>query len=126
MSTLKLKLLTGRSGPDGSHAPGETIAVPVKEAISLIDSLQAQPMNKKSYEIAKKKLQSIEDEAKAKEAEANAILKAETLELELRELYSKVALKVAEIEGIVLSDDEVQAFVDEKMQGEPLKKEDVK
>ena len=126
MNKLKLKLLTGRSGPDGSHAPGDKIDLPVKEAIALIDSNQAEPMNNKSYEIAKKKLQSIEDEEKAKEAEANAILKKKTLELELRALYEKVALKVAEIEGIVLSDDEIKAFVDEKMQGEPLKKEEEK
>jgi len=126
MSKLKLKLLTGRSGPDGSHAPGDKIDLPVKEAIALIDSNQAEPINKKSYDIAKKKLQSIEDEERVKEAEANAILKKESLELELRELYEKVALKVAEIEGIVLSDDEIKAFVDEKMQGEPLKKEDAK
>ena len=120
MSTLKIKLLVGRSGPGGSHSPGESLILPVGEAISLIESNQAEATNKKQFEAAKKKFDSILEEEQKVQAQANAIVKKEALELELRELYTRVALKVAEIEGIILSDEEIASFVDEKMQGSPL------
>lgn len=122
MSKLKVKLLTGRSGTDGSFVPGDKIELPLNEALILIQKEQAEPVVKKAYEeaLTKEKKQA-EDEA-VREAELNAALHKESLELELRELYTQVALKVAELEGIILSDEEITAFVDEKMQGEALKK----
>ncbi len=122
MSKLKVKLLTGRSGVDGSCVPGDKIDLSLKEALILIKKGQAEPVVKKAYEAALAKQKEQSDADAKKEAELNAALKKETLELELRELYAKVALKVAEIEGIILSDEEITAFVDEKMQGEALKK----
>lgn len=122
MSKLKVKLLTGRSGDDGSFVPGDKTDLPLKEALILIEKGQAEPVVKKAYEAALAKQKEQDDADAQKEAELNAALKKETLELELRELYRQVALKVAEIEGIILSDEEITAFVDEKMQGEALKK----
>lgn len=122
MSKLKVKLLTGRSGTDGSFVPGDKIDLPLKEALTLIQKEQAEPVVKQAYEeaLTKEKKQA-EDEA-VREAELNAALHKESLELELRELYTQVALKVSQLEGIILSDEEITAFVDEKMQGEALKK----
>lgn len=122
MSKLKVKLLTGRSGDDGSFVPGDKIDLPLKEALILIEKGQAEPVVKKAYEAALAKKKEQDDADSQKEAELNAALKKEALELELRELYRQVALKVAAIEGIILSDEEITAFVDEKMQGESLKK----
>ena len=102
--------------------PGDKIDLPLKEALLLIAKEQAEPVVKKAYEAALAKKKDQDDADAQKEAELNAALKKETLELELRELYRQVALKVAAIEGIILSDEEIAAFVDEKMQGESLKK----
>jgi DNA replicative helicase MCM subunit Mcm2 (Cdc46/Mcm family) len=121
MSKMQIKLLTGRSGPDGSHMPGEKIEVGLREAITLIQSNQAEPMNKAAYE---KALKAIEDEnlkTAEREAEINAIMHKETLELELRDLYAQVALKTAEIEGVILTDEEVKAFVAVSLEGEKFK-----
>ena len=122
MSKLKVKLLTGRSGTDGSFVPGDKIDLPLKEALLLIAKEQAEPVTKKAYEAALAKQKKQDDDDAEREAELKAVLEKETLELELRELYRQVALKVAAIEGIILSDEEITAFVDEKMQGESLKK----
>ena len=122
MSILKVKLLTGRSGTNGSFVPGDKLDLPLKEALTLIARAQAEPANKKEYAAALAKQKQQEDEDAQKEAQLKAALEKEALELELRELYRQVALKVAAIEGIILSDEEIAAFVDEKMQGKELKK----
>jgi hypothetical protein len=118
MDTIKLKLLTGRSGDDGSYSPGEIIDLPIKEAIALVNSDQALPTNKKAYDHAVLKLESVKNAEAERLAQSTAILEKETLVSELRELYAQVALKAAQIEGVVLSDEEVEAFVEKSMIGE--------
>lgn len=122
MGKLKVKLLTGRSGTDGSFVPGDKIDLPLKEALLLIEKEQAEPVTKKAYEAALEKQKKQDDDDAQREAELKAVLEKESLQLELSDLYRQVALKVAEIEGIVLNDEEITAFVDEKMQGEALSK----
>lgn len=115
---LRLKLLTGRSGDDGSYSPGDQIELPIKEALALIDSDQGVPTNKKEYEKALALIDKAKTEEAEKEAQINAILEKETLALELIDLYRQVARKAAQIEGIVLTDEEVEAFVEKSMNGE--------
>lgn len=116
--TLELKLLTGRSGDDGSYSPGDKIKLPIKEAIALVESDQAIPTSKKEYEKALALIDKAKTEEAEKEAQVNAILEKETLASELRDLYAQVARKAAQIEGIVLTDEEVEAFVEKSMNGE--------
>lgn len=116
--TLELKLLTGRSGDDGSYSPGDKIKLPIKEAIALVESDQAIPTSKKEYEKALALIDKAKTEEAEKEAQVNAILEKETLIGELRDLYAQIALKAAQIEGVVLSDEEVEAFVEKSMNGE--------
>lgn len=116
--TLELKLLTGRSGDDGSHSPGDRIKLPIREAIALVKSDQALPTNKKEYEKALAAIDQIKRDDDEKEAQVTAILEKETLTGELRNLYAQVALKAAQIEGVVLTDQEVEAFVEKSMNGE--------
>lgn len=126
MSKLKIKLLTGRSGTEGSNIPGDTIEVGLREAITLIGSDQAEPINKAAYA---KALKAIEDEnlqRAEREAEINAVMHKETLELELKDLYRQVALKTAEIEGVILSDEEVEGFVAVSLEGEKFKEKEPK
>lgn len=118
MNTLKLKLLTGRSGDDGSYSPGDTIDLPIKEALALIDSDQALPTNKKAYEAAIAIIKAQKTADAEQEAQIAAILEKDTLTAELRDLYAQVARKVAQIEGVVLSDEEVEEFVEKSMKGE--------
>lgn len=118
MDTLKVKLLVSRSGEDGSHSPGDTIDLPIKEALSLIDSDQATPVNKKAYETAVNAIKALQTAEAEKEAQRTAVLEKETLTAELRDLYAQVARKVAQIEGVVLSDEEVEEFVEKSMKGE--------
>ncbi|MHB8100374.1 MAG: hypothetical protein ACYDD5_12390 [Sulfuricurvum sp.] len=118
MMTLKLKLLTGRSGDDGSYSPGDQIELPIREAIALVESDQAVPTNKKEYEKALATIDQIKRDDDEKEAQATAILEKNTLVSELRDLYAQVALKAAQIEGVVFTDEEVEAFVEKSMNGE--------
>lgn len=116
--TLKLILLTGRSGDDGSYSPGDPITLPIREAIALVESDQAKPTNKKEYEKALDALAKIKHDDDEREAQATAILEKDTLVSELRGLYAQVALKAAQIEGVILTDEEVEAFVEKSMNGE--------
>lgn len=116
--TLKLILLTGRSGDDGSYSPGDPITLPIREAIALVESDQAKPTNKKEYEKALDILAQIKNDDDEREAQATAILEKEVLTGELRDLYAQVALKAAQIEGVVLTDEEVEVFVEKSMNGE--------
>lgn len=126
MSKLKIKLLTGRSGIEGSNIPGDTIEVGLREAITLIQSNQAEPKNQDAY---KKAIKAIEDEnlkTAEREAEINAVMHKETLELELKDLYRQVALKTAEIEGVILTDEEIEGFVAVSLEGEKFKEKEPK
>ncbi len=124
MKKLKIKLLTGRSGADGSFVPGDKIDVDAKEAVALVESEQAEPLNKAEYAKFKESLAAQAAEEAQREAKANAIMQKEALELELKELYVKVAYKHAEIEGVVLSDEELEAFVTAALSGEKFKEEE--
>jgi len=115
---LEVKLLTGRSGDDGSYSPGDKIKLGVKEAIALVKSEQAVPTSKKEYENALAIIDQIKRDDDEKEAQTTAILEKETLIGELRDLYVQIALKSAQIEGVVLTDEEVEAFVEKSMNGE--------
>lgn len=118
--TLELKLLTGRSGEDGSYSPGDKIKLPIKEAIALVESDQAVPTNKKEYEKALALIDKVKTEEAEKAAQAQAILDKETLTQELIDLYRQVAHKSAQIEGVILTDEEVEAFIEKSMKGEDL------
>ncbi|MFY9141570.1 hypothetical protein [Sulfuricurvum sp.] len=115
---INLKLLTGRSGDDGSYSPGDKINLPIKEAIALVNSDQAVPTNKKEYEKALAMIDQTNRENAEKEAQVTAILEKEALVLDLMDLYRQVARKAAQIEGIVITDEEVEAFVEKSMNGE--------
>lgn len=118
MKKFKVKLSVSRSGVDGSHAAGDTIEVLENEFIALIQSNQASPINKKEYEAVIAKIDQVKTEEAEKEAQATAILKKEILTGELRDLYAQVACKAAQIDGVVLTDEEVEAFVEKSMNGE--------
>ena len=113
MKMLKIKLLTGRSGLDGSFAPGEKIDLPIREAISLIGSKQAVAVNKQAYQSALEQVKKQELEDKEKVVEINAIAKKEQLSAELSTLYSDVILKEAELNGVVLNDAQILEMVEE-------------
>lgn len=115
---LEVKLLTGRSGDDGSYSPGDKIKLVAKEAIALVKSEQAVPTNKKEYENALATIDQIKRNDDEREAQITAILEKETLVGELRDLYVQVAHKSAQIEGVILTDEEVEAFVEKSMNGE--------
>lgn len=124
MSELRIKLLTGRSGLDGSFLPGDKVALPLQEAISLIQSGQAEAVDKKGYKAAIEQLQVEREQQAMAQAEQKAVLEKERLQNELRELYRQTVLKVAQIEGVVLSEEEIETAVEEKMHGTPLDKKD--
>lgn len=118
MKTMKVKLLVSRSGEDGSFSAGDIIDVSEREAVALIRNGSAEPKDKKAYEKAIADEEDAIKIAAEKEAEITAIIKNDTLVSELRGLYAQVALKAAQIEGVVLTDEEVEAFVEKSMNGE--------
>jgi len=113
MKTLKVKLLTGRSGVDGSYLPGDKLDLPVGEALSLIATNQAEATNKQAYEAARKAAQEKQLQNEELEAEINAIAKKEQLESELNTLYNDVVLKEAELNGVVLNGEQILEMVEE-------------
>lgn len=118
MKTLKVTLLVSRSGEDGSHAPGDVIEVSEMEAISLINNGSAEAKDKKAYASAIDRIEKEKIEEAEKSAQLNAILLKDTLMAELRDLYAQIARKTAQIEGVILTDEEIEAFVEKSMNGE--------
>jgi hypothetical protein len=106
--------------------PGDKIEVGLREAITLIKSNQAEPMNKAAYEKALKVIEDENLQRAEREAEINAVMHKETLELELKDLYRQVAIKTAEIEGVILTDEEVEGFVAVSLEGEKFKEKEPK
>lgn len=115
---MKVKLLVSRSGEDGSFSAGDMIDVPEREAVALIRNGSAEPKDKKAYEKAIADEEDAIKIAAEKEAEITAIIEKDTFISELRDLYAQVARKAAQIEGVVLTDEEIEAFVEKSMNGE--------
>jgi len=116
---MKVKFIASLCGGSEDYHPSkDDKEVEDNEALRLIDAGIAIPSSKKEYEqvLARINKKNIEDAEK--EAQANAILEKETLIGELRDLYAQVARKSAQIEGIVLTDEEVEGFVEKSMNGE--------
>lgn len=101
--------------------PGDKIEVGFKEAVALIESEQAEPVNKTAYTKALAALADQKSKDDEREAQINAVMHKDTLELELKDLYSKVALKTAEIEGVILTEEEIASFVAVSLEGEKFK-----
>lgn len=107
MKTLKVKLLTGRTGSAGSNIPGESIDVPVLEAIALVESDQANPVNKQAYEEALKPILAQREAELEREAQIKAIKEKDKLKVELNSLAGQIVVKAAEVNGKHLSDSEI-------------------
>lgn len=113
MKKMKVKLLTGRSSSEGSNAPGDSILLPVKEAINLVNSNQAEPSSKKDYEAAVSEIEAEEAVEQDKQAEIEAISNKEHIETELNGLYTDVVLKEAALNGVVLESEQILEMVEE-------------
>lgn len=115
---MRVKFIASLCGGSEDYHPGDERDIEDAQALRLIDVGIAVPKSKKEYEQV---LASIEksnlDEAE-KSAQLSAILEKEALTLELIDLYRQVAHKSAQIEGVVLSDEEIEAFVEKSMNGE--------
>ncbi|MDO9304629.1 MAG: hypothetical protein Q7T77_04830 [Sulfuricurvum sp.] len=115
---MRVKFIASLCGGSEDYHPGDERDIEDAQALRLIDADIAVPKSKKEYEqvlasVAKSNL----DEAE-KLAQVSAILEKEVLTLELIDLYRQVAYKSAQIEGVVLTDEEVEAFVEKSMNGE--------
>jgi len=109
MKKVKMKLLVGMSGVDGSHSPGDEIEVPISEAVKLEAAGSAEPLSKKVYASAKAAYEKEAQERKQIEEQNKARLEREAYELELNSLYEKVVELEAAIAG---------ATIDEKQKAE--------
>lgn len=102
---MKLILLQALSGPSGTHDAGDEINVSDKmQAVSIIEKGIAKAKTKKENDALLEDAAKLKREAAEQEAKARAILEKEVIELELRELYGRVADKEAELAGEVLDD----------------------
>ena len=115
---MKVKFIASLCGGSEDYHPGDERDIEDAEALRLIDSGVVVAKNKKEYEQVLANIEKSKHDEAEKLAHASAILEKETLISELRELYAQVARKAAQIEGVVLSDEEVEAFVEKSMIGE--------
>jgi hypothetical protein len=118
--TMNIVLLTGRSGPNSSHAPGDKVELPVREAITLVKSGQAKPVVKKEFEAALKHQEDEDLKKRQDELHKKSVLDQEKLLQELESLYRQIAAKLAQVEGDVWTDEEIEEFVGAQMKGEPV------
>lgn len=115
---MKVKFIASLCGGSEDYHHGDERDIEDTEALRLIDADIAVPKNKKEYEAVIAKIDQVKAEEAEKEAQATAILEKEALVLDLVDLYRQVARKAAQIEGVILTDEEVEAFVEKSMNGE--------
>ena len=119
MKTLKVVLLTGLSGTEGSFGAGDELDLPLVEALTRIERGEAEPKVKKHYEAAVAHFEKLEQEAAEKQAQIDAVSKRDELTDRLLGIYREEAKVSAALAGMALTDEEVEAFVKERMEGEP-------
>lgn len=104
---MKLILKQHLSGANGTFEVGEEITVTDEQAIAYIGKGIAEPKTKKELDTFLKKVDGIKAKKLEDEAKSKAILEKSKIQNELNKLYEEVVLKEAELNGEVLSDDEV-------------------
>lgn len=109
---MKLKLLQHLSGVDGVLEVGTIIDAKDEQALVYIEKGIAEAQTEKAYKDLLKKAETIKAKKAEDEAKAKAILEQSVIQNELNELYLAIALKEAELNGEVLSDDEVFTAVE--------------
>lgn len=117
---MKLIVKQHISGAKGVKEVGEVINVDDFAALRFIKKGIAEPKTKKELENFMAKMKKLQADKDAKEAEAKAILEKEKIEIELNGLYLEVVNKEAELEGVVLDEEQTLNMVEE------LKKRKVK
>lgn len=115
---MKVKFIASLCGGSKDYHPGDEQDIEDTEALRLIDSGIVVAKNKKEYEQVLANIEKSNHDKAEKEAQRTAVIEKETLTAELRDLYAQVARKVAQIEGVILSDEEVEEFVEKSMKGE--------
>ena len=105
---MKLELLMPLSGTNGTFEAGEEIVVADDAtALRYVEKGIAKFKNKKEHEAFLKKVDAIKKEEAEKKAQAEALVKQDQLRAELNALVAQVVMKAAEVNGVVLSDEEI-------------------
>jgi len=110
---MKLILKQHLSGADGALDIGDPIEVTDEQAISYIEKGIAGFKTQKEHDAFMGKVKNIKAKVAANQAEAKAIIQKEHLENELNALYTDVVLKEAELNGVVLNDEQILEMVEE-------------
>jgi len=95
------------SGKNGVVEIGGEIEVPDENTTAYIEKGIAEFKNKKDLDSFIKRFKKLKSEKEESEAKAKAILEKSRIQNELNSLYENVVKKEAELNGEVLSDDEV-------------------
>lgn len=101
------------SGTDGSKIVGDPIEVAEESVLNYLAKGIAKFKTQKEHDAFMEKTKKVKAEADAKEAAANAIIRKEHLENELNALYTDVVLKEAELNGVVLDEEQILEMVEE-------------
>jgi len=109
---MKLILKQHMSGADGIKEIGDTIEVTDKQAVAFIEKGIAEFKTQKELDVFMKKVSKLKADKAEAEAKANAVLKQGVIQNELNELYLAVVLKEAELNGVVLSEEEIVSAVE--------------
>jgi len=104
---MKLILKQHLSGADGVFEIGDSIEVEDKQAVAFIEKGIAAPETEKELEAFMKKVAGIKAKKLEDDAKVKAILEQSVIQNDLNELYLAVVLKEAELNGEVLSDEEI-------------------
>ena len=109
---MKLILKQHLSGADGVFNVGDTIEVADLQAVAFIEKGIAEPKTKKELDDFLSKIEGIRAKKLEDDAKVKAILEQGVIKNDLNELYLAVVLKEAELNGEVLSDEEVTNAVE--------------
>ena len=109
---MKVRLLTPLGTLEKSYSPGDIFETDDGSAVRLVLSGMAEPVDKKEFATKSRKIEKENERKREDEARIRAILEKEAIELELNELYEKVAEKEAELSGAILSDREKKELVE--------------
>lgn len=109
---MKLILKQHLSGADGVLEIGDTIDISDEQAVAYIEKGIATPKTKKELDSFLGKVEEIKAKKLEDKAKVKAILEQGAIQNELNKLYLAVVLKEAELNGEVLSDEEILKAVE--------------
>ncbi len=117
MAKMKIIFLSSWCSSTASYKKDDEESFDIDVAARFVDAGTCKAKTNKEHDILMEHLQSSVKEEADKQAQLNALLHKETIELELNGLYLAVVEKEAELSGVTLDEEQTRTLVEELKKG---------